>query len=604
MRAETVSEDLRLSASPITTLFLIAGVGVLLLGLLVSPAQLVELLRDVPPGSHPEIELGALCFKVGLVLLGIITIGLSMLPIWQRTALHQQPKDASSNKSGIILLIPIVLVATGLRLHQLDAGLWFDEILTYVSYARLSFGEIVTTYDSQNQHFLFSLLAHAAILIFGDSASSLRLPAALFGVGSIWATYLLGKEVGSVREGLLSAALLTVSYHHIWFSQNARGYSGLLFWTVVASWLMVRAIREGRPHLWVLYSIAAALGMYTHMTMLFVIAAHGLMYLGQLFVRPSSERRVQWALGLMIGFGLTGFLTLLLHALVLPQILFGHAVGEVSTVPDWNNPLWTLLEIGRSLQISPPGLIIVIAAISIFGLGIWSYARTEPLMIQLLLIPTALCTVSVLGVGHPLWPRFFFFAMSFAVLVLIRGILCVAKNTATRLRLRALAPSTVGTGVVVGLILLSAVTVPFAFRPKQDFTGALAYVESRREPGDAVVVAGLAALPYRDLYRADWQEVETADALNVVRASAHRTWFVYTISAHLQAVYPELMSNVHREFELMTRLDGTVGDGAVWIYRADGSAKATSQTSPRRESIGVAMFTCETSIGAGIPCPP
>ena len=79
----------------------------------------------------------------------------------------------------------ILVVATGLRLYQLNAGLWLDEILTYVNYASMPYGQIITTFDSENQHFVYSLLAHTAFLWFGESAWAVRLPAVLFGVGSI-----------------------------------------------------------------------------------------------------------------------------------------------------------------------------------------------------------------------------------------------------------------------------------------------------------------------------------------------------------------------------------------------------------------------------------
>src|SRR5262249_32005312 len=160
---------------------------------------------------------------------------------------------------------------------------------------RLPIGQIITSYDAQNQHFLYSVLAHVSFLIFGENGWSLRLPAVLFGTGSIWALYLLGREVANTREALLSAALLTFSYHHIWFSQNARGYTGLLFWTTLASWLLLRAMREARPELWLLYAVAAALGVYMHMTMLFVITGHFIIYLIEVSIRRKGICPDRWS---------------------------------------------------------------------------------------------------------------------------------------------------------------------------------------------------------------------------------------------------------------------------------------------------------------------
>jgi hypothetical protein len=48
----------------------------------------------------------------------------------------------------------LVMVAAALRLYDLGDGLWYDEITTLVQYVRLPVGQILTTFDSQNQHVL------------------------------------------------------------------------------------------------------------------------------------------------------------------------------------------------------------------------------------------------------------------------------------------------------------------------------------------------------------------------------------------------------------------------------------------------------------------
>ncbi|MCC7353733.1 MAG: glycosyltransferase family 39 protein, partial [Anaerolineae bacterium] len=322
----------------------------------------------------------------------------------------RKPLGGSHRKLGPLILGAILLVAFALRLYGLNAGLWYDEILTSINYARMSFFQIITTYDSQNQHFLFSLLARASILIFGESAWALRLPAVIFGVASIWALYLLGREIGSETEALLSAALLTFSYHHIWFSQNARGYTGLLFWTILSSWLLLRALREGRPRLWLLYAAAAALGMYTHLTMIFVIiGGHFAVYLAAFLFRRRESWPSRWS-GMFLGFGLSGFFTLLLYAPALPQFAGGF-FGEEGNVITWKNPLWTLLEVARGMQLGFAGAVAALVALLVFGAGLFIVLRTNPALIQLLIIPAVLGAGVTLATGHYVWPRFFFFAI-------------------------------------------------------------------------------------------------------------------------------------------------------------------------------------------------
>src|SRR5262245_3001296 len=136
--------------------------------------------------------------------------------------------DLPKTRSRLLLAV-ILIAAAILRFYRLNEGLWFDEILTAVRYVRLPFAKLLFAYDSENQHFLYSILAHFSVSVFGEYSWSLRLPAALFGIGAIAMTYVFGCAVTSRSESLLTSALLTVSYFHIWFSQNARGYTGLQF---------------------------------------------------------------------------------------------------------------------------------------------------------------------------------------------------------------------------------------------------------------------------------------------------------------------------------------------------------------------------------------
>src|SRR5207302_10824554 len=126
----------------------------------------------------------------------------------------------------------------------------------------------------------------------------------------------------------------------------------------------------------------------THITMLFVIAGQFLSYFYQVYGRRRELWPGRWT-GLWLGFCGAGLLTFELHALVLPQVLSGMA-KTVSVVDAWKNPLWTLLEVFRGLQANFAGSAVAVAALGVFGLGLWSYARTGPILLHLLFIPPIL----------------------------------------------------------------------------------------------------------------------------------------------------------------------------------------------------------------------
>ena len=538
----------------------IVGGLIALAALTIPHSGILHLLVEKPGERLEELLFGITLFKYSLAAFGVFLIAVGRLPIWQAMPRGDERVIHSRHSSlSVIGVMAVLAGAAVLRFYRLDSGLWHDEILAYVNYARLPFGEIVSTYWDQNQHFLYTLLAHASIVVFGDSAWSLRLPAALFGIGSVWALYLFGRQVTNVRESVLACALAAFSYHHVWFSQNARGYIGLLFWTLLASWLLLRGLREGHPRLWLLYGAAAALGVYTNTAMLFVILGHFVIYLWELWTRGG-----RWA-GLFLGFCFAGFLTLLLHALVLPQMMAGV---EESTVPAWKNPLWAVLEFMKAMKIGFAGIIAAVGALLVFGLGLWSFGRTEPSVVLLMILPAMACAAVVLGVGYHVWPRLFFFTFGFAALIVVRGAMLLGEKASRLLRASPTSAQRVGTIFAAGLILVSAVSLPRAYAPKQDFLAALNFIDAQKRPGDKVAMVGLVAFTYKNFYQRDWEEVTTVEELKSIQRQSRHTWMLYTFPTHVSAVYPEIMRAVKMEFQIVKQFPGTIGDGAIFVSRS------------------------------------
>ncbi len=542
----------------------ITGLLLLAAGLLLPPASIVSLFQ----GGPASLALGALLFKGCLCLLGLHVALSSRLA----SCAPMPESKVGGQRWASWSLAAILVVALALRLHALGAGLWLDEILTHVNYARLPFVSILSTYASENQHFLFSLMAHASYLLFGETPFALRLPAVIFGVGSIWALYLFGRLVATTEEALVTATLLTLSYHHIWFSQNARGYTGLLFFSILSSYFFVRARREHNLILWVGYGFAAALGVYTHITTGFVLAAHFIIHLTE-WMRSRSWEDTK--AGLLFGFPFGALLTLQFHALVLPQV-FGSMKGTKSVVEEWKSPLWTILEIVRGLNVNFAGVIAAGIVMILFLWGLASFARSNRVVVELALLPPVLGAATVLGVGHHLWPRFFFFSFGFVALIAVRGVMAAG-------RFAGRSAGTVRTGeyaaaaVASLMILVSSVSVPRAFGPKQDFQGAKEFLEQALTPGDAVAVAGLANFPLREYYHALWPELRGRQELDSLRAANHRVWVVYTLAPVLEAVSPDLYASIQRDFRVVKAFRGTLQNGTVYVCLSEQTASQLRQ---------------------------
>jgi 4-amino-4-deoxy-L-arabinose transferase-like glycosyltransferase len=532
-------------------------------------------LEELPTTLVDQLMVGGTLFKIGCVVLGLLLIGVGRLNIWEEESHVGQQDTPEKDPSYTWIVIGLLCCAIALRLYELGAGLWYDEIVTYVKYVKMPMGDLLTTYDSENQHFLFSAMAHLCFLLFGDHVWAIRLPAVIFGVGSIWAVYELGRQVGSEKEGLLAAALLTFSYHHIWFSQNARGYSGLLFWTLLSSWIFLRALPGYKAQRWMLYAAAVALGMYTHATMLFVVIGHFVVFVVHVFRQPIDVWSKNWV-GCILGFVLSGLLTFQLYALVIPQLL--DIMGMTTSVPDWNSPLWTLLEIVKGLKLGFfMGIVALFGGGTILAMGLWSFYKKTPAFVGIMLIPGILGPALVLSSGHPLWPRFFFFLAGFGVLTLIRGLMIFGSRLGEALPMNHQRVQLVGMVLCVLTISVSAISVAWAYGPKQDFGGALNFIEKNLEPTDAVVSVGLATFTYKKFYGKKLEEASTIQELNVIRSKNKRTWVVYTMPLHLKSYFPEILSSLESEFEQVEIFPGTLGGGAVFVSRFP-SAFSTEST--------------------------
>ena len=481
------------------------------------------------------------------------------------------PGRAASSSAGFaelplrgerLWLALVLVLGAGLRFRGLGEGLWYDEIATLVRYARRPFLEIVTRFDTQNQHMLYSIIAHASVRAFGENAWALRLPAAAFGVASLRAVWWLGVQIAPRREALIAAGLLAVSSHHVWFSQDARGYSMLMFFSLVATGLFRRLLereQSGRGEV-LAYAAVMALACWTQVAGGFVLIAHGIVWMWAM----ASDRRIPprrpwtplWAM-LLAGV-VTGLLYLpvlggMIHTLAGPKATGGAA--------EWKSPVWFALEAARGLARGiPGGWFALVAGVAVGSAGVWSYGRRSITVLLLLIVPVLVTAIVMLATAHNLWPRLFFFAAGFAALIAVRGAFLACEML---FRSRGPVVATAGAAVVGAASLF---TVPRVWTPKQDYAGALEFVRAARAPGEAVVTVDMTRLPYRDFYHTDWTAADSLPDLLAAERSAPRTWVLYAFPERLAAVDSAMWAHVQHYTEVR-RFPGTVQGGTIVVTR-------------------------------------
>lgn len=145
--------------------------------------------------------------------------------------------------SFYLLLFSILILGICLRLLGLNKpeGLWYDEINTYFI-AKQSFPlGILHALIQRDLHFpLYYLLLHIWMNLFGDSDLTLRLLSVLFGVLTLPVAYLIGRELDGKKGGLLTLLLFGINSGLIFYSQEVRFYSALVFFCTLAALFLIR----------------------------------------------------------------------------------------------------------------------------------------------------------------------------------------------------------------------------------------------------------------------------------------------------------------------------------------------------------------------------
>jgi mannosyltransferase len=451
-----------------------------------------------------------------------------------------------------------------LRLWQINADMWLDEIQTLLMYMRLPPLEAVSSFHAPNQHVLNSFLGSISIRIFGETALAVRLPALLFGVATIPVFFKLAMMVTERREAIFSTLFLTLSYHHVWFSQNARGYSAMIFLTVLSTLMLMNLLDGSRPRSAKTvtgFIICSCLGMLSLLNYAFVLAGQFLAALMVLIHKRDWTGTRQ----LFIGGAFIVALSLLAYAVILPSLLdyFGSGGGSLN---------WSHLQIFAGMMISglTSGLAVFAIPIIVIGgtvvlSGCISYWKNQRMIVLMFFLPGLFNMLALVILGLAWFPRAFLYVLPFAILILMRGSFVLGEwlvgHFQVNKRLAYLLP--------VLLLVASVIMLPHNYRyPKQDHTASLAYTRAQAAPGDVIAVVGFLSYGYRNYYAPDLEFPNNAEELEALRGPNHRVWVLYSYTLYLRSYSPAIWALVKNEYKQQAVFPGTLGDGTVYLVVA------------------------------------
>lgn len=481
---------------------------------------------------------------------------------------------AESDRKDWLWLALILVLALALRLPGLDGPLWYDEILTVDTHLRLPWAEMMRDY-SMNHHYLHDVFAKAAIMAFGEHSWSIRLPALVFGLAGIAAVWWLARDIAGRRVALGTALLMALSFHQIWFSQNARGYTGIAFFSTVGLILFLRGLDRPRALTWIGFGLAMAAAVFTHLTAIFFFAGLGLLWLWVLVRRWHAPNRPRLVAMPLLGAAVGATAILVAYLPILPGILeAARTVSDTSAVDvmkEYQNPLWTVAEALRTAlgSAGPKVLAVGGVVLTFVVLGAVRLARRAPLFAPAVGLHILLTVGILLAIGGRIWPRFFFPDIGFLLVLIVAG-LDLAAEGAARLIGR---PAWRAGLFALALGLAAMVSALLAARnysaPKQDLAGSFALAEASRRPGERIYALGPAATVFRDHFKAGWGAIEDDASYRAALAQPGPVTLVVAFPGRVLREIPSLAADRDRALSVLREFPGTLGDGDVLVLRRD-----------------------------------
>ena len=576
--------------TPLRWGLVVLGIALLLLGLFV-PTGWYDTLPGSVGGSAPPFR-GVLLLQATFVLEGA---GL----LWAAFRYHgETPRDSFAvptdreqsfsrawdidDRAAVIALVAITALALALRLIAINADLWLDEIAPVAQYRDFSPLAVVTTYVSANNHLLNTLLVKLVTSVAGEREWAIRLPAVLFGVATIPVMYWVARLVTSRVASLGVALLLAVSYHHVFFSQNARGYSSYLFFSLLSTGLLVRAMESDRTREWVAYVLAMVFNFASLLHGGFVFAGHivvgAAMALHQRRLGRSPRPLVR---RLAMVFGITGFLGLQLYVTMMAQaygVLSRTYASPASGMSVTSRAFASDFIRGLAEGFGPGLLFGAVPVMAIAGCGFIVLVRRKWTLAAGLVMPLALLVGLVALRSLAASPRFFLLGLPLADLAAVLGVFAVveyALRFGNRLRSPAVASAIAG-GMILLVALASVMSLPAYYRtPKQAYRATLDYMRAENRPGELIVLVQNAEQGFRFyserahlIEGRDFVALRTLPALEKARAAGRSLVIVTTLERSLVLEQPDLYSRIVEGWAPVRSFPATIHGGEIRVWRA------------------------------------
>lgn len=173
------------------------------------------------------------------------------------------------------MILPVLILGLVFRLINLNQSLWLDEAINVVFAQKLDLFDYLTKYLIADFHppgwfLVLWVWGH----LFGFSEISVRMPALIFGLLTIFLTYKIGEELISKKVGLMASLFLSLAPLHIYYSQEARPYSFAAFAAAMSTYCLVKLIKKGKLIFLIFYAFSLTLLFSSDYLTYLILPAH------------------------------------------------------------------------------------------------------------------------------------------------------------------------------------------------------------------------------------------------------------------------------------------------------------------------------------------
>jgi 4-amino-4-deoxy-L-arabinose transferase-like glycosyltransferase len=422
------------------------------------------------------------------------------------------------------LLLALTLIGAFLRFYNLGFNsLWLDEASTYT----LSVGSIPQIWEAtaagEFNPPLFYWVEHM-MLVFGNNEVILRFIPALLGVLTIPLVYLAGKEFIDRNVGIIAAAAFAFSPFLIFYSQEARAYSMMLFFITFAMVFYFKALKTNDVKNWALFSVLSALAFWSHFYAMVVIAALVLYALGMQIQKIREDIRNLKPMALAIA----AFTIICLPLIIVTIQLFAKRSASAPTfgIQGFGIIIETFKQISGFSEIA----MYVLVMLFIIGI-VQAFLMDKNKGIFLVWVTVLTFVISyLLSYRIPMVPRY----LLFINIVFFIGIAISYKMFYSLINNRAIVY-----GFMAFLLILNASFLMnyYSGYSKDDWKGFSGIMQKTTNPGDFVVlVPGYISQPFNYYYSNTTDgtfefSADTAkdlDAIDAQRKNNNAVYFIVT----------------------------------------------------------------------------